>query len=674
MNHKLLLGVLLLFAFNATSQKNDLKPVIVKGFSDKDSIHKTPTSASVIEIRAIQHQASGSLNFPLNQIAGVSFEERGYGGSRRISIRGSALRSPFGVRNIKCYWNGMPVTSPDGSSPIEIFSPNIINRIHVLKGTTGSFYGAGTGGTLLFESDIYNTSQAIITLEHGSYGLMGLQSNVHVVEEKNQFNVRLNYTQNNGYRDQEGNKGKHALLQWNHQLNKNHKLFLLGFLYEGSWGLPGAIDSITALSSPTTASDFAIVNNTRVDRLRTQVGIGHEWNRANINWKTILYGNLSNKVNPYGTSAFYNGFKDEKQKGFGGRTTASKMFIVNPSIRIKSSIGAEFQQESNNFQEFDIVDGDKGGQRNHFDIQSQNTLGFLQLSGIHVNGTRLSIGGSLNQINYQFNDLLANATINQSGNSHFDLLDSYKATLSQQLKKNLLFVNYSNGYSAPSVWEMTNEDGTYNTRLQPEQVTTLEAGWKNHSAKNLYVQLVGYHSWLENGIVATPLPSGYTEFTNGGIAQLQGVELESAAKLYFSDKLYTELKTGYQFQHYTFTEYIQDGVDLSNKVFPGVPQHRVTNSISFKIDQTYRIGIRHQFVDERFLNDLNTLSHPSYHLFNVFANALYVGDKLVMLARVGVNNVLDQQYSSFIQYNAFGGRYYNPSPGRNYYIRLTFAI
>jgi iron complex outermembrane receptor protein len=33
----------------------------------------------------------------------------------------------------------------------------------------------------------------------------------------------------------------------------------------------------------------------------------------------------------------------------------------------------------------------------------------------------------------------------------------------------------------------------------------------------------------------------------------------------------------------------------------------------------------------------------------------------------GVNNLLDERYNSHIRTNAFGGRYFEPAPGRNAY-------
>ncbi len=39
----------------------------------------------------------------------------------------------------------------------------------------------------------------------------------------------------------------------------------------------------------------------------------------------------------------------------------------------------------------------------------------------------------------------------------------------------------------------------------------------------------------------------------------------------------------------------------------------------------------------------------------------------------GIDNLLNQNYSLGNDINAFGGRYYNPAPSRNYYAGINFS-
>jgi hypothetical protein len=111
-----------------------------------------PAAVGFIDSLTIAQSDRSSLQQALNTIPGVVMESRGYGGSHRLNIRGSSLRSPFAVRNIKLYLDGIPLTSADGQTPLELIDPEDIQQLEVIKGPAGSLYGNGNGGLLLLKS------------------------------------------------------------------------------------------------------------------------------------------------------------------------------------------------------------------------------------------------------------------------------------------------------------------------------------------------------------------------------------------------------------------------------------------------------------------------------------------------------------------------------------------
>src|SRR5690606_41247029 len=72
--------------------------------------------------------------------------------SYRISIRGSPLTAPFGVMNVKIYWNDIPFTTPDATTLLNILDLTNIEKTEIFKGPAGSIYGAGNGGVISFAS------------------------------------------------------------------------------------------------------------------------------------------------------------------------------------------------------------------------------------------------------------------------------------------------------------------------------------------------------------------------------------------------------------------------------------------------------------------------------------------------------------------------------------------
>ena len=105
--------------------------------------------------------------------------------SYRINIRGSSLRSPFGVRNVKIYYNDIPFTDPGGHSYLNNLGYYNFNSIEIIKGPGSSLYGAGTGGVMLIESLNENASNgASVEYSVGSYNMHNIYGAVTTGGEK----------------------------------------------------------------------------------------------------------------------------------------------------------------------------------------------------------------------------------------------------------------------------------------------------------------------------------------------------------------------------------------------------------------------------------------------------------------------------------------------------------
>ena len=81
-----------------------LETVTVTAFGGAASWKDAPAALALISKTQLQRFDNKTLVPVFNAVAGVRMEERSPG-SYRLSVRGSLLRSPFGVRNIKVYWN-----------------------------------------------------------------------------------------------------------------------------------------------------------------------------------------------------------------------------------------------------------------------------------------------------------------------------------------------------------------------------------------------------------------------------------------------------------------------------------------------------------------------------------------------------------------------------------------
>ena len=139
-----------LFAQDSDSVKI-LQEVTIRSYEANRPILQVPASVGLVMSSDLQRFSNTSLVSAINNIPGVRMEERSPG-SYRFSIRGSSLRSPFGVRNVKAYWNELPLTDPGGNTYLNQLDANAINQIEIIKGPGSSLYGAGTGGVILLKT------------------------------------------------------------------------------------------------------------------------------------------------------------------------------------------------------------------------------------------------------------------------------------------------------------------------------------------------------------------------------------------------------------------------------------------------------------------------------------------------------------------------------------------
>src|SRR2546423_4864378 len=66
----------------------------------------------------------------------------------RVSVRGFGARSQFGVRSLRIMRDGMPLTLPDGQTPLDYLDLESVGRIEVIRGTAAALYGNASGGTI----------------------------------------------------------------------------------------------------------------------------------------------------------------------------------------------------------------------------------------------------------------------------------------------------------------------------------------------------------------------------------------------------------------------------------------------------------------------------------------------------------------------------------------------
>src|SRR3954447_1380030 len=185
-----------------TMASQKLEEVVVKGYEQNRRLSETAGAVGVINRRQLETYGTVSILPAVNAVPGVRMEERSPG-SYRLNIRGSSLRSPFGVRNVKIYLNGIPFSDPGGNTYLNQLSFYNFSSIEILKGPGSSLYGAGMGGVMLINTaPITNNNQLLVNYSRGSYNTSNL--NIAAAEGNVTSQNAISYTHqsSDGYRQQ----------------------------------------------------------------------------------------------------------------------------------------------------------------------------------------------------------------------------------------------------------------------------------------------------------------------------------------------------------------------------------------------------------------------------------------------------------------------------------------
>ena len=651
-------------------------------------------SLSAFSREEIRQFPSPTLEPMLNSLPGVKMDTRGMGGSRRLSIRGSVLRSPFGVRNIRAYWEEMPLSIPDGSVPLEIVDPANLQYLEVVKGPTQAIRGAVNGGALYFHGGLPINGEPELKVESefqlGEYGFLRSATTIGLHQKK--YRLFASYIKQNldGYRTQEFNRKDQLYLRGEWKLGIGHTLKAWFWHYQGDWGLPGAIDLNTANLTPRSANPFSVTANASVDRARTRLGVHHSYAfspQARI--YNTLYGYRTTKVNPYGTSAFFNGYKDEAGWGLGSRSRFEYYPKSSDYSKLRMDmlqVGLEMQGDLNDQMEFENNAGNPGKLKIDRKITSLQSTTWLLARARWKHDLQIVPALNLNLLSYRIQDRFDVDTLDFTGNRSFNPVLAPHINFKWQFREFMFVSGGANwGFSPPALWEISNFDGSINTDLKGEQGQQyhLQLEYTPGRRTPWAFAVEGYVFRVNNTIIPQEQANGSLIYVNQGRTQQDGLEAwvkynyEKTNRQFFQ-QIRPWVSAAYQ--PYRFLEYEKDGIDLSGNHLTGGPQFTLAAGVSVKTRPGVYLFSTSRVMGKTAIDDINSTYQEPYFLLE--GRMGWVPNMPVRLHRfeldvfAGVNNATNTSYTSFLQLNGFGGRFYNPAAPRNFFggLKVGFKI
>lgn len=651
-----------------------LSEVTVRAFGQYRKLSDAVVPVKMIVVSNGDLNNKSSLVNSFNTIAGVRMEERSPG-SYRINIRGSSLRSPFGVRNVKVYWNDIPVTDPGGNTYFNQFAWNNFSSIEIFKGPAASLYGAGTGGLILINN--LDRWQPGVSLDYvtGSYNLQNVFASARFGngDNKNQFTYAHN--QSDGYREQSAMRRDN--FSWLSQLKISEKQELSAAVLftDMEYQTPGALTLAEFNANPKAArpaaGGFPSAAGAKATIYQKNILAGFT-NRYEINSSlqnaTTLYGAFSQIKNPT-----FRNYERRNEPSYGGRTTFT---WKNKQWQLAG--GAEFQQGFFNTQVSKNRNGNPDTLQTNDDINYKNLSVFLQADWNLEEKWFLQGGLSINKTNVEFSRLSSYPVVKQSRSYKNELAP--RLSLMRKIGNDLsLFATVSRGFSPPTIAELLPSTGVISTDLEAEE------GWNYEMTaryfffnKKLQLEATGFYFRLDNALVQRRDVAGADFFVNAGNVKQKGIEifasyLTPSIRGTFIDHL--AITGGYTYNHFRYGSFIKGTDDFSGKKVPSVPAGTFSVWADLQLKNGLYLNANLYASSRIFLNDANTAAASSYQLLGCRIGWKRTGvSKTRYSIYAGADNLLDEVYSLGNDINAVGGRYYNAAPARNYYAGISFQL
>jgi len=660
----------------------NLPEVTIQSYFTDQPLLNSPSSGAVTGSKRAEKMQSISALQLVNEIPGVRMEKRSPG-SYRFSIRGSLLRSPFGIRNIKMYIDEMPFTDAGGNTYFNLIDPYLLERIEILKGPDASLFGANSGGVvrLNFSDDAIHTDTVQAKIQTGSFGLFHEGIKAHLNAKKHSLFIGESFLRSDGYRDNSALERINLFVHdnWNYAHNASLKIFVLAAQvdYETPGGLTleqWEADDQQA-RPPTATLPGASEQNAGIINKSVLGGIINSWD-INESFRHVISVNgiYTDFENPFITN-----FETRLERS--GSTRSWLQYKNNNASNFKYSVtvGGEVQMSKSHIKNYENESGSRGKLQDDNNLDAFQYFAFLKTSFTIYERwiAEISSGINFNTYKYRNNSIEALPESERSFEPQFmpRFAVSYRIVGELYLRAIV-----SKGYSVPTFAEVLPSGNVPNLEIEPEKGYNYEAGLRffNFNSK-MRIDAAIFRYKLTDAIIRRPLPNDEEVFVNAGSVLNMGVETQLSIGFFAVHEIERahrlSLSVGYTYNDFIYDEYMLNDIDFHGNEVAGVPSHVIVSSVDVVVKKIIRLNVSHNYTSKIPLNDANSVYSKSYNLLQAKIQIQILSlKKLNMEIEFSADNILDEKYSLGHDLNAVGGRYYNAAAERNYGVGVNLNL
>jgi iron complex outermembrane receptor protein len=608
----------------------------------------------------------------------------------RVSIRGFGARSAFGVRSIRVLRDGMPLTLPDGQTPVDYLDLESVGAVEAIRGTASALYGNASGGVI----DIHSAPppSAPFALQARSWtGSDALHRNVFLFGGSTDggatfYQGNVGHTSTDGWREYAGQRLTNAYARAGTSLAGTELSVQLLGLYMPLAQNPGALTESQLDSAPRMADPASIRKQARKEVRQFQLGVSVRRDAfgGGGEWMAQAYGGARGLFNPL-TFAIVG--IDRRLYGAGARATIP---FATGTLAHRATLGVDAQGLNDmrrNWANCNAVttptvscllgSGEKGTlqleQREIVSSVGPYLRDELALGGGRV---RLSGGVRADVIRFRVEDSYL-ADGDDSGDRTLHAVSPMLGAVVRLAPLHAVYANLSSAFETPTTTELGNQaDGSagLNRDLEPQYSTTVEVGFKGVALSRIEYDVALFDTRVRDELIPYEVASGNgrTYYRNAGNTSRRGVEIEGTTS---SGPL--ELAAAYAYSNFRFREFAVGTAEYEGNHIPGIPVHQFQGAATLRTKGMFATA--ELLTKSRvFANDANTASAPGFAVVNLRIGGTKSYGNPWLTPVAGVQNLFDRRYVGSVAINASGAslattKFYEPAAGRTWFVGLSVA-
>jgi iron complex outermembrane recepter protein len=640
-------------------------------------------------------QPQVNLSETLNEVPGVSaINRQNYAQDLQLSVRGFGARSSFGVRGVRLYADGIPATTPDGQGQFSNFDLPSAGRIEVLRGPFSALYGNSSGGVIaLFTADGKPGTELAASALLGSqdqrrYGLLGSGE-----EGRVNFMADVAAFTTDGYRAHSAAERDTANAKVRITLDERSSLTLIGNAIKSPYLEDPLGLSRAQLGDPSQAGTGAVTFNTRkaLDQLQAGAVYEREFSAAD---------SLS--------ALFYAGHRDTTQYQAIPRQTQSKPASPGGVIDLgrnyagtdvhltdRREIGAGPLQLTAGVAYDDLMEarrgylnyagaslGVQGALRRDLANHVYDLDEYFEAVWDPTPRLKAMAGIRHSSIVVASRDHLAAAGTDPASGVRYDATDPVAGLTWRANEALNLYVSYGRGFETPTLNDLAyrSTDGSLpglNLALRPARSDNYEVGVKFSAAPADLLTLAAFAVRTRDELAVAQNSGGRSVFENIGATRRDGAELSLVHS--FGANLSTRLAYSYlralTVDAYTSCATLpcKPTTIAGGSRLPAVPANSIYASLQWDAPFGLHAVLEAIGRSQIYVDDRNSDAAPGYWQVNLRLGLEQRSANWRLSEYLRIENLADRAIIGSVIVNDANGRFFEPDPGRSFYLLLSAA-